>query len=249
MPTTQKIELGSQEKRQEGYRQLYQQINPEWEDSLKLLCKLFKPLLRPKMVILDAGCGRANFVVEQFRKSIDKAVGIDVSPKETEGNVILDQIVYGQLENLPFANESFDVVLSQWVLEHLESPAEVFCEIFRVLKKKGALVFITPYKFSYLLLPRLILPKRLLRALVGMFYGRGKPDVFATHYRANTPRRIEKMLARVGFEKHELILNNDPTYLAFNKVTFCLARLIEKAARFLPFHLNQAHIIGVFIKL
>lgn len=39
--------------------------------------------------------------------------------------------------NLPFADESFDMVMCNHVLEHIEDDRKAMCELFRVLKKGG----------------------------------------------------------------------------------------------------------------
>jgi len=107
--------------------------------------KLVQSINVMSIEILDAGCGHGNIVVDEFRKNIKKAVGIDFNKEATSKNVCLDEIVIGDLEKMPFSSESFDVVLSLWVLEHLENPLKVLSEIYRVLKPGGAFFFVTPY--------------------------------------------------------------------------------------------------------
>lgn len=65
-----------------------------------------------------------------------------------------DKAVYGQtvngvcnedLQELSFADASFDVVLSSDVLEHMPQPYRAHAEIFRVLKPGGRHIFTVPY--------------------------------------------------------------------------------------------------------
>jgi ubiquinone/menaquinone biosynthesis C-methylase UbiE len=105
-------QLTPQELRQLNYKELYKKLNPKWDDSLILLCNLFKPFIKPELKILDAGCGHGNIVIDEFRKNIKKAVGIDFNKEATSKNVCLDEIVIGDLENMPFSGESFDIVTS-----------------------------------------------------------------------------------------------------------------------------------------
>lgn len=49
------------------------------------------------------------------------------------------------LEHLTFADESFDVVVTQDVLEHVLRPALALAEIARVLRPNGVHVFTVPY--------------------------------------------------------------------------------------------------------
>lgn len=48
------------------------------------------------------------------------------------------------LENLTFDDESFDLVLSQDVMEHIFDPSAAFREVARVLKPGGAHIFTAP---------------------------------------------------------------------------------------------------------
>lgn len=49
------------------------------------------------------------------------------------------------LEALTFGNESFDIVITQDVFEHILRPAKAFAEIARTLKPGGAHVYTVPY--------------------------------------------------------------------------------------------------------
>jgi SAM-dependent methyltransferase len=49
------------------------------------------------------------------------------------------------LEALTFSNESFDVIITQDVFEHVLRPAKAFAEIARTLKPGGAHVYTVPY--------------------------------------------------------------------------------------------------------
>lgn len=53
------------------------------------------------------------------------------------------------LENLSFEDESFDIFITQDVMEHVNNPNKAFKEINRVLKKGGIHIFTTPiYPFT-----------------------------------------------------------------------------------------------------
>jgi SAM-dependent methyltransferase len=52
--------------------------------------------------------------------------------------------VYGQGEFMPFASGSFDLVLCQHVLEHIENPSLTLSELARILKPNGRLYAAVP---------------------------------------------------------------------------------------------------------
>lgn len=64
-------------------------------------------------------------------------------PNKAFGSVINDAISQ-DLENQTFADESFDLVISQDVMEHVYDPAKAFSEIERTLKEGGAHIFSVP---------------------------------------------------------------------------------------------------------
>ncbi|MDG4474799.1 class I SAM-dependent methyltransferase [Thiovibrio frasassiensis] len=89
--------------------------------------------------ILDVGCALGGFLSYLSRKSFVDLFGVDSTVTYThraqEENLFT--IKHGNAENLPFADNMFDVVVVEQVLEHLVSPAKALREAFRVLKKGG----------------------------------------------------------------------------------------------------------------
>ncbi|HUW21832.1 MAG TPA: class I SAM-dependent methyltransferase [Candidatus Bathyarchaeia archaeon] len=242
--------LTPQELRQLRYKERYKKANPLWDDSLIILCKIFQSHLVSEMRVLDAGCGHGNLVIDQHRQKIKEAIGVDISKAATVKNVCLDKVVIADLEKLPFKDNYFDVALALWVFEHLQNPAEVFRQIYRVLKKGGVLIFVTPNKTNYLILAKKMLTvfpnltKRFFRGI----YGREEEDVFGTYYRANTEKVLTDFAQMAGFDKFKLSYNGDPSYIALNDYLFYLGVFLDKLPRFTPFYFTKPHIIGEFVK-
>jgi ubiquinone/menaquinone biosynthesis C-methylase UbiE len=122
----------------------YQQIirDAEWTQIENHIAK--------KSKFLDVGCG-AGYSLMKASEDLDcKAVGIDPDPgahgvgrfvKELVNQIEIKQ---GFAENLPFADNSFDVVYSSHVLEHVNDEVKALDEMKRVLKKDGVLVIGMP---------------------------------------------------------------------------------------------------------
>jgi 2-polyprenyl-3-methyl-5-hydroxy-6-metoxy-1,4-benzoquinol methylase len=95
--------------------------------------------------LLDAGCGTGLFSARAVQRGAS-VTSIDV------GDRLLARVaakcestrVVGRLEALPFADASFDVVLSTEVVEHLPRPIDGIRELVRVLRPGGRLVVTTP---------------------------------------------------------------------------------------------------------
>jgi arsenite methyltransferase len=103
--------------------------------------------LEPGEHVADLGCGAGtdSLVAAQMVGSEGSVTGIDMTPemlakaraaKEELGLANVD-FVEGEIEHLPFENESLDVVISNGVIDLVPDKDAVFTEIFRVLKPEG----------------------------------------------------------------------------------------------------------------
>lgn len=97
--------------------------------------------------LLDLGCGKGVDVFKAARElnGTGKAVGIDRLPEMIEkANVIRDkrhfdnaEFVVSDIDDINLPNNTFDVVISNCVINLLEDKEKVYREIFRVLKPGG----------------------------------------------------------------------------------------------------------------
>jgi len=129
---------------------------------------------REKGLILDVGCGVGQ-VATKLAEDGFGSVGIDVSPsairlsvKGSEKSEYVSFIV-ASCYNLPFKEQTFQVVGCLYLLEHLSDPEACLDEMLRVVKEKGNIVVVSPNFLHALFLRRPKLEmvlniKRLLRA-------------------------------------------------------------------------------------
>jgi 2-polyprenyl-3-methyl-5-hydroxy-6-metoxy-1,4-benzoquinol methylase len=85
--------------------------------------------------VLDAGCGEGETLERLGALLPERVAGVDLSPEAVEfasrrlpGAQISRESVY----ELPFADDSFDLVLCLEVLEHLKQPEAAIAELARV---------------------------------------------------------------------------------------------------------------------
>jgi len=109
--------------------------------------------------VLDVGCGHGLMLVGAAKRLTDgKAVGIDlwhsadqadnrpeaaISNARMEGVAERIEVHTADMRQLPFSNESFDVVISHWAVHNLRKAEErtrALAEMTRVLKPSGYLV-------------------------------------------------------------------------------------------------------------
>ncbi len=231
---------------QTAYRERYRASRPGWMTSGDQFDVLVQKQLTPESVVLDLGCGRTGGM-ERFWREAKLAVGVDpdlTSLAARQGGM---SVMQAGGETLPFANETFDLVVSVWVIEHLAEPEKVFAEVARVLKPLGRFIFLTPNALNPLVMANRVgqLAPRLQKQLVAGVYGRDGSDTFAVRYRANTSWKIKRIASSTGFAVSEVRVIADPTYVAFNPFLFRAAVITE---RLLPSGLG-VHLLGDLQKL
>jgi len=107
--------------------------------------RLLKTLIKKDYKVLDLGCGegsRLNFLVNNssgYGKDISRNAVTKANKKYPNLN-----ITQGNLYKLPFKENSFHLVYSAFVIEHLEHPEIMINEARRVLIKGGIFVIIAP---------------------------------------------------------------------------------------------------------
>lgn len=110
--------------------------------------------------VLDAGCGRGLYLIKIAKKlSQGNVTGVDIwskdlsknNRKSTLNNIELEgvdqkvEIKTADLALMPFANDSFDIVVSSFVINNIPQPQKrkrAIEEITRVLKDGGRLCII-----------------------------------------------------------------------------------------------------------
>jgi SAM-dependent methyltransferase len=124
----------------------YRNFENRWDD--RLLREAVLREIDPTKELLDLGAG-AGIVPEMAFKGLARRVcGVDPDPRVVE-NPHLDEGREGFGESIPYPDASFDVVVSDNVLEHLDNPVEVFSEVRRVLKPGGVFLAKTPNRWHY----------------------------------------------------------------------------------------------------
>ena len=103
--------------------------------------------------VLDAGCGVGYGAEMIARAGASRVVGIDLEPEaiatasERAGEMADFQV--GDVQDLPFDEGSFDLVVCFEVLEHLEDPEPAITALKGVLREDGLLIVSSPNRGVY----------------------------------------------------------------------------------------------------
>lgn len=149
-------------------------------------------LKNPRGTLLDIGCADGT-TTYQIKKKFPKLkiTGLDYYKgtidfaKRTRPQV---RFVHGDAHELPFGNETFDIVTAIEVLEHLEKPKRVLSEIKRVLKPDGIFIIVQD-------------TDSLLFRTVWWLWTKSKGAVWVnSHINCVPPKRLVKNLKKAGFK-------------------------------------------------
>ncbi len=99
------------------------------------------------MLDLGSGAGTDSLVAAQMVGAAGSVTGVDMTPEMiAKARASADEIGVGNVEfvgseaeRLPFADRSFDVVISNGVIDLIPDKDAVFAELFRVLRPGGRL--------------------------------------------------------------------------------------------------------------
>ena len=181
-------------------------ITPKLRYSQELYEDVLKLNVKHDTVWLDLGCGRhllPEWRSEEERllvKSCQMIVGLDYDLPSLRDHQNISLKVRGSIEELPFKADYFDLITANMVVEHLEAPHVQFREASRILKSGGVFIFHTPNAFGYSTIASRLIPEALKLKLIYFLEERRAEDVFETHYKANTVKRIHALARANGFE-------------------------------------------------
>jgi SAM-dependent methyltransferase len=196
-----------------SYHVLQRAITPGLRNSQFAYKDKLISCLTPRTSWLDLGCGHQllpdwmpNWQPDQAAivKQCHMVVGIDSDFPSLAKHQAIRNRVHGNIEVLPFKNESFDLVTANVVVEHVENPAALLAEIHRILLPGGIFLFHTPNFYGYASLAATLMPRQLRLKMVELLQGREEEDVFPTRYRCNTGKDVQTLARTSGFVLIEL---------------------------------------------
>jgi SAM-dependent methyltransferase len=197
-------------------------------------------LARPHSVVVDFGCGRGSYAEDHviFRRNLTclkgrvaRVIGVDIDTVGLE-NPALDE--FRQLtpgSEWPVESNSADIILCDWVMEHLPEPDPFFREAKRVLAQRGYLCIRTLNSRSYVGLASQFVPNKYHDRILSKTQRNRKPeDIFPTLYRCNTISALRRKMSSHGFNAVVYGHEAEPSYLLFSKLAYCMGVLHQRFA-------------------
>ena len=170
---------------------------------------------RARPTMLDVGCGVGDTANWAKQRNIDWC-GAEISLTAAElGNSWGRSIMNVDCQQMPFADNTFDIVTTLGSLEHFESPLAGLREIYRVLKPDGHAV--------------VLVPSRPIIESLGLFHGTDQP-----HEIRLTRQEWHRLIEDAGFVVSRTRRDFGPPVLKNYKPIKIIQRLLVKATVCLP---------------
>jgi ubiquinone/menaquinone biosynthesis C-methylase UbiE len=202
-----------------------------WIDGTTLFIDTLKKYCNPNFVVLDLGAGSGEGKPEFYsiKRLVKVNIGVDIN-KEIYKNEIVDKKVFGNVYSLPFHEEAFDLIYTDYFLEHIGLADDFVKEVRRVLKKGGFFIFRTPNLCHYVPLMAKAMSKISRSTLISFMkkYG-SKNEASSLFYKMNTTGKLKKLFQENGFSIELLqLIEKEPSYLMFNTWLFLMGALYER---------------------
>ena len=179
-------------------------------------------LVAPNHTVVDLGAGRGVFLEDpvvyrrELRRLQGKArrvIGLDVDPAVLDNSSLDEAHVMEPNGRFPLADESVDLLVSDFTFEHIDAPEHVASEIGRVLRPGGWLCARTPNKWGYIAMGARVVPNRLHNAMLRYLQpAKQERDTFPTRYRMNTAADLRKLFPEDRFEHFSYTADGEPAY-------------------------------------
>jgi len=184
--------------------------------SLKVVCpglrnsqfvyrEALEEVVRPGIRWLDLGCGHQLFPdwmpdgLSAQLALVNRCGGVfGVDAADFRPHAVGLEKVAADVEQLPFADETFSLVTANMVVEHVKDPERLLREVRRVLLPGGLFLFHTPNARYFEVAVVRHIPAPVTRRIASFLDGRGGDDIFPTHYRLNKAKDILRLATESG---------------------------------------------------
>ena len=185
-------------------------------------------ILKKNHHVLDIGAGRGSWYymdksfyrrnIRDIKSKVKHFIGADVDKVVLENPTTHKNIIISN-NKIPLDDNTIDVIIADWVLEHVENPKEFCLEINRILKPGGIFCARTPHKYKYVsIFAKLFKNKNYFNILKFLQPKRFERDAFPIKYKLNTIKIILKHFS--GYKNYSYLYTSHPSYYAEKKFLF-----------------------------
>lgn len=213
----------------------------DWKPQSEVYKAEISQYIDAHTVLLDVGCGRTDYMSDIYVRA-SRVIGQDPDIDALNQNPCIREKLKGDFEVLnSLADESIDIIVSAWTLEHLQEPDKLFGQVSRLLKKGGRFIALTPNKHSLITTVSRIVPNRYHPMLVKKFWGRSEENTYPAFYQINSTRDILAYSSKYNLSVKKIDLLKDPSYYIRNQSY--LKQVVTIHKKFLPHAMSEGLLI------
>ena len=187
-------------------------------------------LLERSMNVLDFGAGRGASLhddpcdyrreLQRLKGKVANVVGVDVDNAVLQHPGLDEVKIIKPGEPLPYQDNTFDLIISDYVFEHIDNPDSMAQEFERVIKPRGWVCARTPHLWGYIGLGARLTPNIFHAPLVKKLQpgDREEYDVFPTRYQLNTRQAIRRYFPSSQWDHFCYSYNAEPAYFGNSKI-------------------------------
>ena len=195
-----------------------------------------KSLLEPEFIVLDLGAGRASWYhddkckirrdIRKIHGTVKKMIAVDLDSIVLE-NPVSDIQIHMKNNNIGVLDNSIDLIICDFVLEHVDKPSDFISEIERVLKPGGYFCARTPPKSSYAAIISRSINEKYHESILNLAQPKRKNiDVFDAYYLMNDKKSINRLFS--GWNILFQYYKTDPAYFGKSKILYKLMEILHK---------------------
>lgn len=215
---------------QQRYLQRFYDRDSGWIDGTTEFHDLCAAMIPRDGRILEVGAGPSN-ETSRFMSSLGEVHGIDPDPEVTHNDALASATILTD-EAFPYATASFDACVSDYVVEHVGTPARHLQQIHRVLKPGAPYIFRTPNRWHFVYLIASLTPHVFHRAVANRLRNLppGVHDPYPTVYAMNSSGKIRGLADSAGFSVEALrLIEKEPSYGMASRALFLPFVAYERA--------------------
>ncbi|MGO9389118.1 class I SAM-dependent methyltransferase [Rhodoblastus sp.] len=189
-------------------------------------------------IVLDYGAGRGEYFHDDecdyrrnlriLRGKVAKVIGVDIDKAIYANKAVDETYLISPDGRIPLNDASLDIILADWVFEHIADPASIVAEFKRVLKPGGYICARTPNKFGYIALGARVIPESFHNFVLKIVQPeRKEDDVFPKVYMMNTRYDLSKVFATEEFDLLTFCSDAAPSYAGNSAILLHLFKLIH----------------------
>ncbi len=217
-----------------------------------------RALTSSSSTVLDFGAGRGRFLedpvafrrdLQRLRGAVARVVGVDVDAAVLENTAVDEAHVIVAGDPLPLPDASVDIVVADFVFEHVDDPRWAALELDRVLRPGGWICARTPNRQGVIAAAARLVPNRHHAAVLRTLQPHKRErDTFPTVYRMNSPAALRACFPPQRYAHLTYAHDGGPAYAGGSRIGWAFFRSLARLtpARFRPmlFVLIQKHADG-----